>query len=106
MLDKVSSLWYDELPTGTNASGFFKRQEIHLSKQHKVAAAAFSDLEGVKAKLEEARDELSEAMDGKSEKWLESEKGEKTQAELDALESAIDSIESAMGSLDEVKADE
>lgn len=74
------------------------------AKHTRAVSAAYSDLEGVKAKLEQAQSELQESIDAKSDRWRESEAGEQAQEQLDVLGEAITEIESAMERLDEVSA--
>lgn len=73
-----------------------------MSKHSRAANAAFSDLEAIKARLEEAQNALQDSINAKSERWQESEAGERAQEQLNNLETAISDIESAMGCLDDI----
>lgn len=72
-----------------------------MAKHDKAANAAISDLEGIKAKLEEAAEQLEADIDAKSDRWREGEAGERASAQLDSLRSGIDSIETAIGEIEE-----
>lgn len=74
------------------------------AKHTRAVSAAYSDLEGVKARLEECQSALQESIDAKSDKWREGEAGEAAQEELDNIGEAITEIESAMERLDNVTA--
>jgi chromosome segregation ATPase len=52
--------------------------------------------------LQLKQEDLQETFDSASEKWQESEKGEKWQEELSSLEDAINNLEAAVTSLEEI----
>jgi chromosome segregation ATPase len=52
--------------------------------------------------LQLKQEDLQETFDSASEKWQESERGEKWQEELSSLEDAINNLEAALTSLEEI----
>jgi chromosome segregation ATPase len=64
----------------------------------KQAEQLSSILDNLKLKHED----LQETFDSASEKWQESEKGEKWQMDLSNLEDAINNLEASLNNLDEI----
>ncbi len=72
----------------------------HRKSLNKMVSA----LEQIKADLEEMSGEQTDFLDGKSDKWRESDRGCAEQDRLDALESAVQSIEEAIDSINTAEA--
>ena len=69
----------------------------------KAADACISSLEEIKETVETLRDEAQDRIDNGSENFLETDKGQEFQSEVDSLEAAITSIEEAIESVDAAK---
>ena len=78
-----------------------RRKEI--TKLYERIDATVSDLEDMISATEELRDEEQEAFDNLPESMQASERGEKMEAAVSALNEAIEALEAARDSLDEAK---
>lgn len=63
--------------------------------QKKELKRIYGELETLQEQAETLAVELSEAWDGKGEKWRESDKGQEFEREVDAVRSLVDDIERA-----------
>jgi hypothetical protein len=61
--------------------------------EKKILNAAFAEVEQMIDSLTRIKDDWEESIDGKSDKWRESEKGERQQERIDALTNVLDSLE-------------
>lgn len=68
--------------------------------QVKKIKSMVSSMQEMLSDIETIKDQLNETFDGKSDRWKESEKGEKAQEEISNIE-AID-VESIIDALDEI----
>lgn len=72
-----------------------------MNKDRRTRIAALrAELDSIKERLETLRDEEQEAFDAMPEGLQGGERGEKSQAAIDALEIALTDIESAVDNLD------
>jgi hypothetical protein len=60
------------------------------------------EMEAIQASMQEIFDEESDAWDSKSEKWQESEAGERAQSQICELEESLQSIDAALSALGNV----
>ena len=71
--------------------------------EQKELATALEHLGNAKGIVESLLQSAQDRIEGKSDKWLESEKGEAAQAQLSALESAFEALENADAELSSVQ---
>ena len=71
--------------------------------EQKELATALKHLSNAKGIVESLLQSAQDRIEGKSDKWLESEKGEAAQSQLSALESAFEALENADAELASVQ---
>lgn len=75
-----------------------------MNADRRARIAALQDkLIGMQTEIETLRDEEQEAFDNMPESLQQSDKGEKAQAAIEALEEAINSVDEVHSTLDTVK---
>lgn len=75
-------------------------------KHNKDSKKHYDNIVAAQEYISELRDKKQEAFDNKSEKWQESDAGEKAQEDIDILESLAETIQSAADEIDDAFSDE